>query len=66
MLGAASSMTSSKPTLRLWLEKLWNESQLCMPWRMKYVAAHLTNDAKFGKHRHAPCSSRSMTGSKPH
>jgi transposase len=61
---AASSMTSNRPTLRLWLEKLWNGSQLCMRSRAISVGGHPTNDNKFAKHELVLCCSLCTTGSK--
>ena len=57
---AASSMTSNRPTLRLWLEKLWNESQLCMRSRTISVGGHPTNENKFAKHELVPLTFRSL------
>src|ERR1700692_604624 len=47
---AASSMTLNRPTPRLWLEKLWNGSQLCMRLRTISVGGPPTNDNKFAKY----------------
>jgi hypothetical protein len=59
-------MTSNRPTLRLWLEKLWNGSQLCMRSRTISVGGHTTNENKFAKHELVPYFGLCTTGSKSH
>ena len=61
---AASSTTCNKPMLRLWPEKLWNGSQLCMRSRTRFVGGHPTSDNKFATRELGPCSSPCTTGSK--